>query len=127
MTGKYPPTPVDLQFVMMLNYYVCLQEIEEEEIKCNNEVAGPYIEFSNVGTRLGEGFEDTNELKPMKSNEVINGPDGEVWKREIKNEHNCMVNSHVFEEVDKSDLPEVTKFIDITWTCKKKCTGTLHG
>ncbi len=37
----------------MLNYYACLQEIEEEEIKCNNEVAGAYVEFSNVGAGLG--------------------------------------------------------------------------
>ncbi len=50
----------------MLNYYACLQEIKEEEIKCNLEVAVAYVEFSNVGDGLGGGFEDTNELKPMK-------------------------------------------------------------
>ena len=44
----------------MLNYYACLQEIEEEEIKCNNEVSGAYVEFSNMGAGLGGGFEDTN-------------------------------------------------------------------
>jgi hypothetical protein len=59
----------------MLNYYACIQEIEEEEIKCNIEVAGAYDEFSNVGSGLGGGFENTNELKPMKYNEAIHGPD----------------------------------------------------
>ncbi len=69
----------------MLNYYVCLQEIEEEEIKCNNEVASAYVKFSNMGAGLGGGFEDTNSLRPVKYNEAINGPDGKAWKREIKN------------------------------------------
>ena len=65
----------------MLNYYACLQEIKEEEIKYNDEVAGAYIKFSNVCTGLGRGFEDTNEIKPMIYNDAINGPDGEDWKQ----------------------------------------------
>ncbi len=39
-------------------------------------MSGAHIKFSNVGAGLGGGFEDTNELKPMKHNEAINGPDG---------------------------------------------------
>ncbi len=62
----------------MLNYYECLQEVEEEEIKCDNEVAGVYVELINVGTVLRGRFEDTNELKLMKCNEAINGPDDDA-------------------------------------------------
>ncbi len=68
----------------VLNYYACLQESEEGKVKCNTEVDGAYVEFSNVGAGLGGGFENTNELKPMKYNEAIHGPDGEVWNQEIK-------------------------------------------
>ncbi len=71
-----------------------------------------YVEFGNMDTGLGEGFEDTHKLKPMKYNEAINGPDGEAWK--LKNKHNHMENNDVFEEVEKSDLPEGAIAIDST-------------
>ncbi len=77
-------------------------------------MARAYVKFSNVGAGLGGGFEDTNELKPMKYNKAINGPDCKAWKWEIKNEHNCMVNNRMFEEMEKSDLPEGMKIIDST-------------
>ena len=32
----------------MLNYYSCFQEIKEDEVKCNTEVAGAYVKSSNV-------------------------------------------------------------------------------
>ncbi len=111
----------------ILNYYACLQEIKEDEVKYNTEVAGAYVKFSNVSAGLGGGFENTNELKPMKYNEAIHGPNGKAWKQEIKNEHIRMVKNQVFEEVNKNDLPEGTKVIDSTWVCKKKNTGTLQG
>ncbi len=38
-----------------------------------------------------------------------------------------MVKNQVFEEVNKSDLPEGAKVIYSTWVCKKKSTGTLYG
>ncbi len=85
----------------MIKYYACLQEIEEDEVKCNIEVAGAFVKFSNVRAGLGGGFEDTNELKPMTYNEAIHGPDGEAWKQDIENEHNCMVKNQVFKEVRK--------------------------
>ena len=37
-----------------------------------------------------------------------------------------MVNIHMFEETDKSYLPEGTMIIDIIWMYKKKTTVTLH-
>ena len=64
-------------------------------------MAGAYVKFSNVGDGLGGGFENNNELKPMKYNEAIHGPDGEAWKQEIKNEHNRMVKNQVFGKLKK--------------------------
>ena len=63
----------------------------------------------------------------MKYNQAINGPDGEAWKEEIKNEHERMVKHKVFEVIDRADLPEGAKAIDSTWACKKKSNGTLRG
>jgi len=53
-----------------------LQEINYEEMKLSTEVLNVYVKCSNVGVGTGGGFEHTSELKPMKYNEAINGPDG---------------------------------------------------
>ncbi len=63
----------------------------------------------------------------MKYNEAINGPDGEAWKQEIKNEHNRMVKNQVFEEVNKNELHEGTKVIDSTWSCRRKSQEPCVG
>jgi hypothetical protein len=34
----------------------------------------------------------------MKYHEVINGPNGELWKEEVAKEHKRMIDSGVFEE-----------------------------
>jgi hypothetical protein len=67
------------------------------------------------------------ELKPMKYEEAINGPDGKAREKEIENEHECMVKNNVWEPVKKSLLPKGTKAVDSTWACKKKSTGKLRG
>ena len=63
----------------MQNYYDKLQEIDYEEMKLSTEVSNVYVEYLNVGAGTGGIFEHTSELKPMKYNEAINGPDGEAW------------------------------------------------
>ncbi len=82
-TGGNKAVPGNISMAM-LDYYACLQELEEEEAKCNIEVAGVYVEFRNIGAGLGGGFENTNKLKPMKYNEAIHGPDVKAWKQEIE-------------------------------------------
>ena len=109
------------------NCYDRLQEIEGQEMKLNAAVANWYVEYANVGTRVGGGFERTSKLKPMKYKQAINGPDAEKWKAEIENEHNRMVENKVFTVIKKSELEPGTKIIDSTWACKKKSNGTLRG
>ncbi len=38
------------------NYYFCMQELKREEQEQNTEVTNAYVEWSNVGTRLGGDF-----------------------------------------------------------------------
>ena len=85
------------------------------------------VKYAAVGAALGGGFDDTKELRVVKYEEAINGPDGEAWQAEVDNEHNRMVKSKVWVAVDKTDLPPGTVPIDSTWACKKKSDGTLRG
>ena len=91
------------------NYFASMAELDNCELNQNTEVANTYIEHANVGAGIGGGFEDTKELKPMKYNQAINGPDGEAWKKEIKNEHERMIKHKVFEVVDRAICPRARK------------------
>ena len=86
-----------------------------------------YLECSAVGAGIGGGFSNTNELKVMKYNQAVNGPEGEIWKAEIINEHSRMIKNKVFTVVRKCDLPPRTRLIGSTWVCKKKSNGTHRG
>jgi hypothetical protein len=55
------------------------------------------MEFTNMGAGIGGGFEKTMELKPMKYEEAIKGPDGEAWAKEIENKHDRMVKNDAWE------------------------------
>ncbi len=81
--------------------------------QCLEDTAGK-MEFANIGVGIGGGFVNRMELKPMKYNEAINGPDGKAWEKEIENEHDRMVKYNVWESVKKSLLPNGTKVIDST-------------
>jgi hypothetical protein len=63
----------------------------------------------------------------MKYHEAISGPNGELWKEEVVQEHKRMINSGVFEPVKMSKVPKGVKLIDPTWAMKKKSSGTLRG
>ena len=104
-----------------------MMELDEEEISTEMEICTTYVEYANVGAGIGGGYENTNELKPMNYAQAMMSPDAEAWRKEIANEHERMITSHVFTEVERKDLPPNTKVIDSTWACKKKSNGTLRG
>jgi hypothetical protein len=110
MTGR----TIGAEATALANYYQCLKDMDGE------------MEFTNVGAGIGGGFENTMELKPMKYEEAINGPDRKAREKEIENEHERMVKNDAWEPVKKSLLPKGTKLIDSTWACKKKSTGKLR-
>jgi hypothetical protein len=70
---------------------------------------------------------NTNELRVMKYHEAINGPDSELWKAEVRKEHQRMVDSGVFKKVKICELPIEVKIIDTMWAMNKKSRGTLRG
>ena len=61
------------------NYYPQLCKLDDEEME--------KIEIVAVGAVLGDEFDHNSKLKVMKFREVMNGPDSNKWKEEIKNEH----------------------------------------
>jgi hypothetical protein len=66
-TMHYDPTTghtIGTEATALANYYQCLKDTDGK------------MEFTNVGAGIGVRFENTMELKPMKYNEAINGPDG---------------------------------------------------
>ena len=65
------------------------------------EVHCAYVEAANVGVGLGGGFENTLELKVMKYEEDLNGPDGNKWKVEFDNEHEQIVSSSKIENTKR--------------------------
>ena len=103
-----------------LHYFASIAELEEKEVLGISAVENELMEYANVGAGVGGGFENTNELKPMKYEQAINGPDGEAWKEEIDNEHNRMVKNGVFEVVERNDLPARTRPIDSTGHARKR-------
>jgi hypothetical protein len=50
------------------------------------------FEYINVGADIGGGFANTAELHVMKYHEVIIGPDGDLWKAEVRKDHQRMIN-----------------------------------
>jgi hypothetical protein len=108
------------------NYYEVFG-IDENEVKVLQILNNSVSEYTNVGSGVGVGFTNTNELRVMKYHEAINGPDGKKWKAKVKTEHGRMVKSGVFEKVKLSKLPREVKIINTTWAMKKKSNRTLRG
>lgn len=129
-SGLYDPTTgksVSFKLGAVQNYFASLAELDNDEVHLDLEVSNGYVEYHNVGAGVGGGFENTNQLKPMKYDEAVSGPDGEEWREEIENEHNRMLKNKVFDVVERSELPPGTKPIDSTWACKLKSNGTRRG
>ncbi len=101
--------------------------IDKDEEQVFEESHNKVIEYISVGAGVGGGFFNTQELQVVKYHEAINGPDGELWKEEVKKEHKRIIDSRVFKPVNLSKVPDGVKLIDTTWAMKKKSSGTLRG
>jgi hypothetical protein len=69
---RYEPTLTQAE----RHYYDTMAELEPEQYGCNPQDAN---EVAAVGAGIGGGFENTAELKPMKYNKALNGPDKAKW------------------------------------------------
>ena len=77
-------------------------------------------ELAFVGAGLGGGFTNTNELRVMKYDEAMAGPDRDKWIEAVKDEYENLRHYKVFEPVSKDDLPKDAKILTSTWAMKKK-------
>jgi len=86
-------------------------------IQITSQVAG-------IGAGIGGGFENTNELRVMTYQEVMNTQDRDKWRKAVEEEHERMIKNKVWKPVDRDSVPEDAKIIDSTWVMKKKSNGT---
>eukprot|EP00957_Ditylum_brightwellii_P143631 10943399-Ditylum_brightwellii.AAC.1 len=61
-------------------------EFALEDYCTDNEIAA-------VGTGLGGGFENTQQLRPMKCNEAM-ATDKEGWTKAVEEEHKRMISNN---------------------------------
>ena len=74
-TLHYDPTmgpTIGAEATALSNYNQCLEDTDGK------------MESANVEASIGEGFENTMELKPMKYKEANNGSDAKAWEKEIE-------------------------------------------
>ena len=112
-----------MQFLAVQNYFGSLAELDNKEVDLNSELANLYVEYSNVGADVGRGFENTNELKPMKYKQAISGLDAKEWRAEIDNEHDRMVKNSVFEPIKRKNLPPGKKSLTAHGHARRKATA----
>ena len=94
-----------------IEYYADLRSMATSEI-CGEDLAVDY-EMAAVGAGLGDGFENTRELKVMKYKEAMK--DGPVnWLPAVKEEHDRMVKHKVWKPVKKSEVPVRSKVLTST-------------
>jgi hypothetical protein len=106
-------------------YLKAMEEIDGTDFGISNEDAN---EYAAVGAGLGGGFTNTAELRPMKYNEALNGPDHQKWQTAFDKEHNRMIKFVVCEAVRRGgDLKIASKIITSTWAMKKKASGTYRA
>ena len=84
-------------------------------------------EFGLVGASLGGGFDNTNELKPMKYKVAMAGPDKKHWEVAVEEEKVRFDKSGAVQAEMRSNLPPGTQVMDSTWACKKKSNGVFRA
>ena len=104
-----------------------LGEISLGHIDVQDFEPGELSELGLISTSLGGGFDNTAELKPMKYNEAMAGPDKAHWVEAVVDEKKRFDTSKAVEAMSRGQLPPGTKPMDSTWACKKKSNGTYRA
>jgi hypothetical protein len=84
-------------------------------------------EYAAVGAGIGGGFENTDELRVMKYDAALHGPDKIKWEKAVIEEHNRMLKFNVWKAVRRMDMSAATKVITSTWAMKKKASGMFRA
>jgi hypothetical protein len=81
-------------------------------------------EFGLVGAGIGGGFENKAELKVMKFDKAMSGPNKEKWEKATDEEHEHMLKHKVWKVVKRRDVPKGALLLSSTWAMKQKADGT---
>jgi hypothetical protein len=84
-------------------------------------------EIATVGSSLGGGFGNTAELKPLKYNEAMAGPDKEKWDKAVLEEYERFMTHKAVKAVPRDQLPKGIRVMDGTWAGKKKSNGLFRA
>ena len=99
---------------------------DEYNLAVVDEERGNNKEIALVGT-VGQSFENTEELIPMKFKEAMKTKDVKEWVKAIDEEYNKFLKYKVFQPVKMKDVPKGSKFLTTTWAMKKKANGTFRA
>ena len=76
-------------------------------------------EFGCIGTDIGSGIENTNELKVLGFEEAMASSEKMDWQATVDCKHVHMITNGVWEVVDKPNVSPGANIIDSTWAIKK--------
>jgi hypothetical protein len=76
-------------------------------------------EFGLVGDGIGGGFENTAELKVMKFDEAMSGPNKKKWEKATDEEHDRMIKHKIRNVVKRRDVPKGALLLTSTWAMKQ--------
>ena len=97
------------------NYSFALGELLEEN------------EYGCIGTGIGSGIDNTNELKALGFDEAMASSNKNRWQASVDWEHERMLENGVWEVVDQNNVPEGAYIVDSTWAMKKKVNGDYRA
>ncbi len=84
-------------------------------------------EFAFVGAGIGDGIQNTEELKVLTYDEAMSRPDKAEWEKSVLEEYKRMQDNQVFQAVPKHQVPKEANIIDSTWAMKKKASGVYRA
>jgi hypothetical protein len=120
MADRYEPNLTQAK----RHYYDAMAELEPEQCGCNAQDA---TEVAAVGAGIGGGFENMAELKLIKYDEAMNGPDKEKWYIAFDEEHERMEKYGVWQAVRRCDLAGAAKILTTTSAMKMKASGRFRA
>jgi hypothetical protein len=99
----------------------------EEKFYAEMRGLNEYQDLGLIGAGIGGGFVHTSELKVMKYNEAMAGPNKKEWEKAVKEVHNKFKQYGVFETIKVDDIPTNAKVMTSTWAMKKKASGKYRA
>ena len=108
-------------------YEIDLTDAESRYYDAMCDLQGMGTEFALVGAGIGGGFENTKELKVMKYDEAMSGPDKPHWERAAYEEYLRMLKHKVWVAIQRCKVPKWAKILTSTWACKKKSNGVYRA